>query len=151
MWGTLLTAITASKKEDSIGGEEGARLPGKGAAEYRACVCVCVCAHACERACKNACVFMPVSDTCKKGSKISILRTTNAMGHRWHSITDWWKGREAWLAAVRGVTKSWTWLNSWTTASHGQVGITTQWLTKSSERGETDLTIHRMARLEWLF
>lgn len=27
----LLTAITASEKEDSTGGEEGARLPGKGA------------------------------------------------------------------------------------------------------------------------
>ena len=47
------------------------------------CVCVCMCAHVCKHACKNACVFMPVSDTCKKESKISILRTTNAMGHRW--------------------------------------------------------------------
>lgn len=34
------------------------------------CVCVCMCEHTC----KNACVFMPVSDTCKKESKISILR-----------------------------------------------------------------------------
>ena len=27
------------------------------------------------------------------------------------------KDREAWRAAVHGVTKSWTWLSDWTTAS----------------------------------
>ena len=28
------------------------------------------------------------------------------------------KDREAWRAAVRGVTKSWTWLSDWTTTQH---------------------------------
>ena len=63
----------------------GRRGQGSQEKEQQSTERVCVCA--CEDAHKNACVFMPVSDTCKKGSKISILRTTNAMGHRWHSIT----------------------------------------------------------------
>ena len=39
----------------------------------------------------------------------------------WHwgcteSYQEMVKDREAWTAAVHGVAKSWTWLNSWTTA-----------------------------------
>ena len=33
----------------------------------------------------------------------------------WVNSRSWpWTGREAWRAAVHGVTKSWTWLSDWT-------------------------------------
>ena len=32
----------------------------------------------------------------------------------WASSGSWWWDREAWRAAVHGVTKSWTWLSNWT-------------------------------------
>ena len=36
-------------------------------------------------------------------------------GHEFEQTESWWRTREAWCAAVHGVTKSWTQLSNWTT------------------------------------
>ena len=38
-------------------------------------------------------------------------------GHKFEQAPEMVKDREAWHAAVHGVTKSWTWLNKWTTTN----------------------------------
>ena len=35
----------------------------------------------------------------------------------WANSRRWWRTREAWRAAVHGVTKIWTWLNDWSTTT----------------------------------
>ena len=41
---------------------------------------------------------------------------TNSMDMKSDKLQEMVKAREAWHAAVHGVTKSWTWLRNWTTA-----------------------------------
>ena len=41
----------------------------------------------------------------------------------WETVKDW----EAWCDAVRGATKSWTWLNNWTTATKQSQGRNCQY------------------------
>ena len=38
-------------------------------------------------------------------------------GHEFEQVQEMVKDREGWHAAVHGVTKSWTWLNNWTTTT----------------------------------
>ena len=121
---SLLPSLPVRKKTALVGRRgQGSQEKERRVQSVCVCVCVCVCVHSC----KNACVFMPVSDICKKESKISILRSTNATGQRWTWHPWLVKDREAWLAAVHGVTKNWTRLSSWATIRREQVGITTQW------------------------
>ena len=41
------------------------------------------------------------------------------------------KDRDAWHAAVHGVTKSWTWLSDWTTGNHREMVVKTLHLWKN--------------------
>ena len=42
---------------------------------------------------------------------------TDAMNMNLGKLCEIVRDREAWHAAVRGVTKSWIWLNDWTTTA----------------------------------
>ena len=42
---------------------------------------------------------------------------TDAMDLNFDKLWEIVRDREAWHAAVRGVTKSWIWLNDWTTSA----------------------------------
>ena len=62
---------------------------------------------------------------------------TDSMTWVWVSSGCWWWTREAWHAAVHGVTKSWTRLSNWTTEKQGWFfsvlhEVESQWLQGSS-------------------
>ena len=63
---------------------------------------------------------------------------TNSMDMSLSKLWDMVKNREAWHAAVHGITKSWTWLSNWKTTT--TIPISGCWAVNKSHIGQPQLT-----------